>query len=306
MSLMSADLLWLLIAMLSAGACAGITAGLFGIGGGFVVVPVLLVIFNRLGIANEVAVHLAIGTSLATIIVTSFRAARSHSKRDAVDFSIVKSWAPWIVAGVIVGLLIASDAPATLLLGIFGVGVLILSVHFLFPDWLSQKRVNQHMPEGRAKAIIATLLGGTSALLGIGGGTVAVLTMTLSGRPIHQAVGTASAFGALIAIPGSLGFVLIGWGKPDLPVGSLGYVNILGWLTISAVSLITAPLGARLAHSLNPRRLKRAFGIYLICTGTFMLNKSVMAMSDLPLATPEKRIVAMHCEDEKPLSVSPR
>lgn len=278
MTLLSADTLWLLIAMLSAGACAGFTAGLFGIGGGFVVVPVLLVIFNKMGVADNVAVHLAIGTSLATIITTSLRAARSHSKRNAVDFTVVKSWAPWIILGVVVGLVIASDADASLLVGVFGAGVLLLSVHFLFPNWLAHKRLNKTMPEGRAKATLATFLGGISALLGIGGGTITVLTMTLSNRPIHQAIGTASAFGALIAIPGTLGFIIIGWGKTGLPLGSLGYVNAIGWGAISAISLLTAPLGAKVAHNLNPNMLKRAFGIYLVVTGTFMLQKSVTSV----------------------------
>ncbi|WP_235207724.1 MULTISPECIES: sulfite exporter TauE/SafE family protein [unclassified Alteromonas] len=279
MTLLSADTLWLFIAMLSAGACAGFTAGLFGIGGGFVVVPVLLIIFNKMGVVEDVAVHLAIGTSLATIITTSLRAARSHSKRNAVDFTVVKSWAPWIILGVVVGLVIASDANASLLVGVFGAGVLLLSVHFLFPNWLAHKRLNKTMPEGRAKATLATFLGGISALLGIGGGTITVLTMTLSNRPIHQAIGTASAFGALIAIPGTLGFIIIGWSKTGLPLGSLGYVNTIGWIAISAVSLLTAPLGAKLAHNLNPNMLKRAFGIYLVVTGSFMLQKSVTSMS---------------------------
>jgi uncharacterized membrane protein YfcA len=106
-----------------------------------------------------------------------------------------------------------------------------------------------------------------------------VLTMTLSNRPIHQAIGTASAFGALIAIPGTLGFIIIGWSKTGLPLGSLGYVNAIGWIAISAVSLLTAPLSAKLAHNLNPNMLKRAFGIYLVVTGSFMLQKSVTSMS---------------------------
>lgn len=290
MTMLSADTLWLLIAMLSAGACAGFTAGLFGIGGGFVVVPVLLIIFSKMGVADDVAVHLAIGTSLATIITTSLRAARSHSKRSAVDFTVVKSWAPWIVSGVVVGLVIASDANASLLVGVFGAGVLLLSVHFLFPTWLAHKRVNKTMPEGRTKAILATFLGGISALLGIGGGTITVLTMTLSNRPIHQAIGTASAFGALIAIPGTVGFIIIGWTKSGLPAGSLGYVNAVGWIAISAISLLTAPLGAKFAHNLNPLMLKRAFGVYLVLTGTFMLQKSVTSMS------PNMALEESHCE----------
>ena len=265
----------LVLAMLSTGACAGITAGLFGVGGGFIVVPVLLLVFDYLGVPIDAAVHLAIGTSLATILITSLRATRSHAKRNAVDFLIVRSWAPWIILGVLIGLLIAYDAKSTLLIGVFGFGVLVLSVHFLFPHWLAQKHLSDEMPRGTAKAIIATLLGGISALLGIGGGTVAVLTMTISGRPIHQAIGTASSFGALIAIPGAIGFMIIGWNHPNLPIGSLGYVNILGWLAISTVSVATVPLGAKLAHSLNPILLKRAFGIYLVVIGGFMLSKSL-------------------------------
>ncbi len=272
--ILNGDMLVLLISMLITGAFAGLTAGLFGVGGGFVVVPVLLLVFNFIDVPMDVAVHLAIGTSLATILTTSIRATHAHAKHDAVDFHVVKSWAPWLVLGVLVGLVIANDARSTLLIGIFGGGVLLLSAHFLFPNWLSQKRISNQMPHGTRKAVIASLLGGISALLGIGGGTVAVLPMTLSGRPIHQAIGTASSFGALIAVPGSLGFVIIGWNSPNLPFGSLGYVNLFGWLVISVVSVSTVPLGTMLAHRLAASTLKRAFGIYLLIVGGFMLNKS--------------------------------
>ncbi|WP_240485094.1 sulfite exporter TauE/SafE family protein [Aestuariibacter salexigens] len=275
MTLLTADVLWLLAAMLAAGAFAGLTAGLFGVGGGFVVVPVLLFIFERAGVDASIAVHLAIGTSLATIIFTSLRAMRSHAKRGSVDFAVLKGWALWIVAGVLIGLVIAADAPASALIGIFGTGVLILSLHFLFPHWLADKRVSRDMPQGGIKVLIATFLGAVSALLGIGGGTIAVLTMTMSGRPIHQAVGTASGFGALIAIPGTLGFIFIGWNALNLPLASIGYVNLIGWLGISAIALLTAPLGARLAHALNPDKLKRAFGVYLLLVGGVMLQKSL-------------------------------
>lgn len=274
MALLPAEMMYLFAVMICAGAVAGLVAGLFGIGGGFVIVPVLLFVFEYMDIDAGVAVYAAIGTSLATIIFTSLRALRTHSKHNAVDFKIIKDWAPWLVLGVVLGLSLASDAPPLLLVGVFGAGVLILSLHFLFPNWLSQKKLSNDMPKGKNKAFLATFLGGFSALLGIGGGTIAVLTMTLSGRTIHQSVATASGFGVLIAIPGTIGFIIIGLDSSGLPTGSFGYVNLMGWLGISLASLVTAPIGARLAHRLDPVILKRAFGIYLVFTGLLMLQKA--------------------------------
>ncbi|WP_183819950.1 sulfite exporter TauE/SafE family protein [Parvularcula dongshanensis] len=263
--------------MLAAGAVTGVAAGLFGIGGGFIVVPALLAIFSLLGVDPELSVHMALGTSLATIILTSLRSVNAHAKRGAVDFHVLKAWAPWIVLGVLLGLVFASHTDGHTLVLIFGLGVLILSLNFLFPRAFSRIQLSESMPRGLALAGLATFLGGISALLGIGGGTIAVLTMTFCGRSIHQAVATAAGFGAIIAVPGTIGFVLIGLGAESPLPGSLGYINLIGLAAIASTSMLTAPLGAALAHRLPPMALKRAFGGYLVFTAMLMLKDAFPA-----------------------------
>ena len=275
--LLTMDTAALIVAMLCAGAVAGVAAGLFGIGGGFVVVPALLAIFNILGVESDVAMHLALGTSLGTIILTSMRSVQAHAKRGAVDFTIIRDWAPWIVIGVILGLGLASSAPADILKIVFGVGVLILSVNFLFPTAFKGVKLSEEMPKGIALAAIATFLGGFSALLGIGGGTIAILVMTMCGRSIHQAVATAAGFGAIIAIPGTIGWAIVGWNETGVPPFSIGYINLIGLVAIASMSMLTAPYGAALAHKLNPMSLKRVFGAYLVFTSVLMLKDVAFA-----------------------------
>ena len=273
----------LVILMLGAGAVTGVAAGLFGIGGGFIVVPTLLAIFAFIGVDPALSVHMAIGTSLGTIILTSLRSVSAHAKRGAVDFTVIKDWAPWIVLGVALGIFLAADASGSVLVIIFGVGVLLLSLTFLFPRMFDQVRVSDEMPSGVFLAILATSLGGISTLLGIGGGTIAVLTMTLCGRPIHQAVATAAGFGAIIAIPATLGFAFIGLETDNTPPGSIGYIYLLGLIAIASTSVLTAPFGAALAHKLPPMALKRVFGTYLVFTSVLMLKDAVPMGTDQTL-----------------------
>ncbi len=282
MTLLTFETVTLIAAMLAAGAVAGVAAGLFGIGGGFVVVPALLAIFAALGVDPEISVPMALGTSLGTIILTSLRSVHAHSKRGAVDFDILKAWAPWIVLGVALGLVFASRAPGDVLKAVFGVGVLLLSLNFLFPNALKGVSIKEEMPTGMALAAIATFLGGFSALLGIGGGTIAVLVMTLCGRSIHQAIATAAGFGAIIAVPGTIGWAIVGLNESGVPPGSIGYINLIGLIAIASTSVLTAPIGAALAHKLNPLALKRVFGAYLVFTSVLMLKDVV----DIPVFSP--------------------
>ena len=269
------ELILLVSVMLAAGLAAGFAAGLFGIGGGFVVVPALIAVYSFFNVDDAVIAHVAIGTSLATIIVTSLRSVHAHAQRGAVDFDILKTWAPWLVLGVSGGLLLASAVDGTMLTLIFGVGVLIMGVHFVSPLYKPKETEPRPIPGGPFRAGTASFLGGFSALLGIGGGTIAVLVMTAFGRPIHQAVATAAGFGAIIAVPGAIGFAIIGMNMEGLPPFSFGYINILGALAISAMTFITAPLGAKAAHALNAAMLKRVFGFYLVFTGGLMLVESL-------------------------------
>lgn len=265
---------WPIIALLTAGLFAGFAAGLFGIGGGFVVVPALIATLPLLGgDASELA-HVAIATSLATIIITSLRSVFAHARRGAVDFQTIKVWSPWIVMGVGIGIVIAARIPGTVLAFIFGVGVIIMAVHFLFP-FLSRKTIGNQMPRGGLRVAIAGSVGAFSAMLGIGGGTIVTIVMTLCGRTIHNAIATAAGFGCVIAIPGMIGFMIIGWGQPGLPFGSLGYVNIPAAVAITSTSILTAPLGVAVAHRLNQAMLKRVFGIYLIFVGILMIRNAL-------------------------------
>jgi uncharacterized membrane protein YfcA len=263
-----------LIAMLAAGLFAGFAAGIFGIGGGFVVVPALFVVLPLLGGTHDAIAHVAIGTSAATIIVTSIRSLLAHAKRGAVEFEVLKTWAPWIVVGDGIGVLLAGHVDGKVLTMIFAVGVFLMSLNFLLPK-IGGKVISQDMPSGVARMGIAGGLGTFSALLGIGGGTIAIMVMTLCGRSIHRAIATASGIGTLIAVPSAIGFAIIGLKEAGLPYGSLGYVNLPAAVAISCMSILTAPLGVAAAHSLPAPMLKRVFGIYLIFISVVMFRNAL-------------------------------
>ncbi|GAB5412450.1 MAG: sulfite exporter TauE/SafE family protein [Congregibacter sp.] len=257
-----------------AGIVAGITSGLFGVGGGFVVVPALLAVFPFLGDQSDDLMMVAVGTSLATIVISSARSVHAHAKRGAVDFQLLKDWALWVVVGVGIGIAVASVADGKRLIVVFAVGVLVYSVYFLFPHMFDRYKGRWNLPTGPGRALLASGLGGFSALLGIGGGTIMVLTMVLCDRPIHQAVATASGVGFLIGVPGMIGFLIMGLGAENLPMGSIGYVNLPALAAIAAFSVFTAPIGARWAHSLDGDKLKQIFGVYLVIVSISMFVKS--------------------------------
>lgn len=263
-----------LVAMLVAGLLAGYAAGLFGIGGGFVVVPALMVVLPLLGGGKAELVHVAVGTSAATIIATALRSVHAHSKRGAVDFEVLKGWAPWLVLGSSAGVLLASYVSGSGLILIFGCGVTLMAVHFLFPI-LAGRQISDTMPGGVTRMSIAGGLGVFSSMLGIGGGTIAIIVMTLCGKTIHRAIATASGIGVLIAVPTALGFLLIGLGAPDLPWGSLGYINLPAAVLVTSTSILSAPWGVATAHKLNPTALRTVFGIYLLFLGVSMAMKGL-------------------------------
>lgn len=264
----------LLGALFMAGAVAGITAGLFGNGGGFVVVPALLAVFPLFSDNYAQHIYVAVGTSLASIIVSSTRSVQAHMRKNAVDFEVLKAWAPWLMFGVVVGLYIASIIDASSLILVFAIGVLFYSFYFLFPEWFADRN-GYAMPTGAGRAALASGLGGFSALLGIGGGTITVVTMVVCGRKVHQAVATAAGVGFIISVPGAIGFLVLGLGAEELPMGSIGYVNVPALFAICTMSIITAPIGARWAHSLNELHLKKIFGIYLLGVSSTMFYKTL-------------------------------
>ncbi|WP_137681664.1 sulfite exporter TauE/SafE family protein [Aurantiacibacter suaedae] len=269
----SADLLLPLLALLGAGAGAGFAGGLFGIGGGFVVVPALVLILPLLGARPDQLTHVAVGTSLASIIFTSLRAVKSHAARGAVDVDVLKTWAPWVVGGTALGALIAGRVTSETLALIFAIGVFAFAIYFLAPKIRASAMVLA-MPKGAARAGLAGSLGLVSALLGIGGGTITTVVMSVCGNGIHRAIGTASGMGAIIAIPGTIGFMIIGWGEPGLPWGSFGYVNWAAAAVVILTSVLCAPLGVAMAHKLREGLLRRVFGIYLIFVGVTMITNA--------------------------------
>jgi uncharacterized membrane protein YfcA len=248
---------WLLplAALLTAGLLAGFAAGMFGIGGGFMVVPAMLLVLPLLGGMKGEYAHVAVGTSAATIIVASLRSVTAHARRGAVDF-------------------LAGHVDGRGLLLIFAIGVLLMSVNFLVPR-LSEIVISEQMPSGLAVVAIAAPLGAFSSLLGIGGGTIAITVMTWCSRTIHRAIATASGIGTLIAAPTAVGFAIIGFGRPGLPWGSIGYVNVPAALAISSMSILTAPLGVAAAHRLPAAPLKRVFGVYLVVISAFMFKNAL-------------------------------
>ena len=262
----------LLLSLAGAGLFAGLVAGLFGIGGGAVIVPVLYFLLSGLGF-DETAQHVAVATSLATIIATSSRSVMAHDQHGAVDWSVLKGWSPWIVMGALVGMVLAGFMSGRALTAVFGSVALVIAVQFFFgrPDW----RLADEMATGPVRIGLGGAMGGLSALMGIGGGTFGVSLMTMSGREMHQAVGTASGFGVAIGVPGAIAAVLTGWGKAGLPPGSLGYVNVPAFLLIGVLTVTMAPVGATLAHRLDGAVLKKWFGVLLAIVAARMLYSSI-------------------------------
>lgn len=275
----------LVVAMLAAGLFAGLVAGMFGIGGGFVVVPALMMLLSILPGGGDPAhtMHVAIGTSLATIFFTSLRSVQAHAKRGAVDWKILKGWLPWVAVGVVVGVVAADRVSGDWLRAIFGIGVGLMGIHFLAPILSRYARSEEKMPTGVTRAGLGSVLGAFCALLGIGGGTPAVLIMTLNGVTIHRAVATAAGFGTIIAVPGAIASMILGFNVEGLPTGSVGYVNLIALVAITAMSVLTAPIGASMAHSLDPKMLKRVFGVYLLVTAALMLRASPVMTGFLAL-----------------------
>jgi uncharacterized membrane protein YfcA len=262
-------LLWLVPLLGLTGLFAGVLAGLLGVGGGIVVVPVLYLLFSYLGIDPAVRMHLAVGTSLATIIPTSIRSVRGHARRDAFDRDIFRRFAPSMFAGALAGTVIATGVDFVVLTGTFALIALLVSLHMGLGD--PARRLADRLPGGAGAAGLGGLIGALSAMMGIGGGTLSVPTLTLFGVPIHRAVGTASGFGLVISLPAAIGFAWGGFGAAGLPPGSLGYVSLLGLALIVPTTLLSVPAGVRLAHALDPRGLRRAFAVFLGLTSVRML-----------------------------------
>jgi uncharacterized membrane protein YfcA len=267
------ELVKLALMLVAVGALSGFFAGLFGIGGGAILVPVFYECFRLAGVPLEVRMPLCIGTSLAIIIPTSISSFRAHYRRGAVDFEIIKRWWLPIMLGIAAGSVTARFAPERL-----------FKIVFVMVAWSAAARLllmrdawkfGDEMPKGFLMRLYGFFVGLLSTLMGIGGGLFANLLMTFYGRPIHQAVATSSALAVLISIPGALGYVYAGWPAaarfPDVAALQLpfaiGYVSLIGAVLVMPMTLVTAPLGVKAAHAMSKRALEMAFGSYLLIVG---------------------------------------
>lgn len=255
------EILFLIASLAAAGAVTGVLAGVFGVGGGALIVPVLYELFRVLHVPEEIRMPLSVGTSLAIIIPTSIRSFRAHREKGAVDMDVLKAWAIPTVIGVLIGSLIARFAPPFIFKFVF-VGIAsISSARLLFNlKW----NLGDDVPKGVSLRIFGFINAVLSALMGIGGGQLSTMFLTFYGRTIHQAVATSSGVGILISIPGALGYLLAGIDKPFLPPLSLGFVSLIGIAAFAPVSVLTAPIGVKIAHALSKRHLEIAFGTFLL------------------------------------------
>ncbi|MFO1407881.1 MAG: sulfite exporter TauE/SafE family protein [Steroidobacteraceae bacterium] len=262
----------LVAAVAASGAVGGLLAGLLGVGGGIIVVPVLDAALGAAGVPSGASLHLAVATSMATIIPTSVSSTRSHARRGSVDFALMRRWAAPIVVGALAGSLGAAFLDARVLAAVFGVVALAAALKMLLP--LDHVVLRDTVPGGLAGASIPAAIGAISAMMGIGGGTLSVPTMTLCGEPVHKAVGTAALTGLWISVPATLGYLVAP--APDaaaIPY-TVGYVSVVGFLVLAPVAWLLAPVGARLAHALDRRRLSAAFGVFLTLVAARMLYRA--------------------------------
>ncbi len=264
-----AVLLPMFLVLLLIGAFAGVVGGLLGVGGGIVLTPAFFYAFSHLGYGGDQLMQVCVATSMATIVVTSLRSLSSHNRKGAVDWTVLKTWGPALVVGAALGTFVAGKVSSTTLQAVFGglAGLAGLWMAFSRDSW----RLGDAMPAEPARSLLAGTVGFFSAMMGIGGGTFGVPLMTLYALPIHRAVATASGFGALIAVPSVLGFLVLPVETP--PPYTVGAVNLPAFLVVIGTTLLTTPLGVRLAHAMNPKPLKRAFAVFLTLVALNMLRK---------------------------------
>jgi uncharacterized membrane protein YfcA len=253
----------LVVAVMAAGVATGILAGLFGIGGGAIIVPVLYEVFRILGVPEEVRMQLCVGTSMAIIIPTTIRSYLAHRAKGAVLHDVLRQWALPAVVGIAVGSTIAYFAPSAVFKFVFMTVVTLIAIKLLFgrENW----RIADQLPGRAAMAGYGFLNGVISSFMGVSGGSISNMILTLYGKPLHNAVATSAGLGVPITIAGTIGLMIAGWPRMDLlPPLSIGYVSLLGVAIMAPVSSYTAPYGARLAHRLSKRQLEIGFGLFLL------------------------------------------
>ncbi|MDF2798486.1 MAG: sulfite exporter TauE/SafE family protein [Devosia sp.] len=259
------------LGLMVTGVCSGLAAGLLGIGGGAIIVPALSNALLLLGFDADVVQHAAVGTSLAIIIPTGVMSARAHYARGALDVATLKLWVPFVVAGTFLGGLMAGLFSGDVLRIVFAVMAFLIAANIV-SGW--QTRLMGHLHGSRTvHRVAASVVGYVSALMGVGGGSLTVPTLVAFGATMHAAVGTSAAVGVAIAISGTLGFIISGWGVPGLPPLSLGYINLVALVLVGTLAAVFAPFGAALAHRLDQKTLRYLFAAFLVLVGLNMLWK---------------------------------
>ncbi|MBN8189122.1 MAG: sulfite exporter TauE/SafE family protein [Rhodobacteraceae bacterium] len=251
----------LCLGLIVAGALIGLLAGLFGVGGGAISVPVFYETFLFMDAPADIAMPLAVGTSLAMIIPTSILSAKTHAEKGALDMPHLRAWALPVTAGVLIGSAVARFAPAEVFQIVFAAvaGFNAFKMLFVKKPWL----IREGLPGEPLRGLYGAIVGLLSALMGIGGGAISNLILTLHGWSMHRAVATSAGVGLLIAIPGAIGYVVAGWGKPGLPPDAVGFVSLAALVLTLPTALLTTRRGARLAHALSRETLTRLFGLFL-------------------------------------------
>lgn len=259
------------LAIAASGVASGLLAGVLGIGGGAVLVPVFYQVFGLLGVDEAVRMHLSVGSSLAIIVPTSIRSFTGHYARGAVDVGLLKNFLLSVPIGVVLASATAAWISSEGLRVIFAVMISVFGVRMLLnrENWT----LGEELPAKPATFGIGMVLGYFSTLMGIGGGIMNNTFMTLYGRPIHQAVATSSGVGVMIAIPGTIGYIWAGWGDPRLPVFSTGFINWIAVALVIPIALVVTPYGVRIAHALKKRQLEIGFGVFcLFVAGRFAVS----------------------------------
>ena len=272
---MTAELLLLVVFVALAGGLGGVLAGLLGVGGGIVIVPVLEFALGAAGVPPEIRMHVAVGTSLASIVPTALSSSRAHRRRGAVDEQVARRWIPPIVAGAALGAAAAAFVGGNALRSVFGVVALVMAAVMLLRPQAQHAGAGGAVTPGPRSWPAG--IGFVSALMGIGGGTLSVPALSRRGLPIHRAVGTSAWLGLWIALPAAVGFACLGLGREGLPSGSLGFVSLPGLAVLVPASVLAAPLGARIAHGSSRRALRAAFGVFLLLAGLRMLWTALAA-----------------------------
>ena len=256
------DLIISISLLIATGLFAGFLAGLFGVGGGVVVVPVLYYIFTLAEIDENVRMHLAVGTSLANIVPTSIISALNHAKRKSVDFNVLRAVSLAVISGVAFGSVIVSVLKGSTLILIYSIVLSLVAMQFFF--WRDSWRLSSYFPTGLLKHVYGSFIGFLSVIIGVGGGSISVPILKLYNFEIHKAIGTGAAIGTLVAVPGTIGFILAGINNNVFLPLSIGYVNFLGLLMITPMTMIAAPLGVRFAHFLSKEKLNIVFGLFIL------------------------------------------